>query len=232
MRVCRLQISLTESAPVEIPHLDQMNRPAGCRCAGSLLCLRRAERSDSLDSLQEDCSDTSAKLLIDTIVSGLAAHRYCRMWLHPAKRLQRTRWWSVCALPQSFFADPSATPRTCEGRPDDLYNYGLGRRSCLCNDGGQWGLTLLITCQQSVRLNMGPFTPGTHHVIHPLKCVIQITAVCCDGCESLNGMGKDLNGVLIRSISLSLYINMVWLFIALWTTLWNDRFRSSASDNR
>lgn len=49
--------------------------------------------------------------------------------------------------------------------------------------------SLLITCQQHVKTNTGPFTPGTCHVIHSLKCVIHLLLhmhsahnVCeCDG---------------------------------------------------
>lgn len=89
--------------------------------------------------------------------------------------------------------------QTCEGHSYDSYNYVFGRWSPVCNNVW-WGAArsdcLLITCQRSVKFNMRPFTPGTCHVIHSLKCVKQITSVwhaSCDMGMSLNRMVADLN---------------------------------------
>lgn len=101
----------------------------------------------------------------------------------------------------------SKSLQTCEGRLYDSYNHVLWRRRLQCNVW--WGAArsdaLLITCQRHVDSNMGPFTPGTCHVIHSLRCIRHITAVW-QVCSCVMEMELNAQWILINQTR-SLFIH-------------------------
>lgn len=91
---------------------------------------------------------------------------YILLWLQPTKPIFSFNYLLMTLLyawALGFFVNASTTLQTCEGHSYDSYNYVLGRWSLPCNKSW-WGAagsdSRLITCQQHVKLNMGPLHLG------------------------------------------------------------------------